>query len=353
MSPMKGTMKAAVYYRNDDVRVEERPIPKLDPGDLLVKTEACGLCAGETAEEYQLRRAPTVLGHEPTGVVVETGAGVTDFKVGDRVFAHHHVPCMSCHYCDRGLFTMCGQFRETHLDPGGFAEYFRVPAENARLDTHILPDNVSFEEGTVLEPIGCLLKGIRQTPIHPGDTVVVVGAGFMGLGFVQLLRLSLAGKIIAVGHNDWRLEQASMFGATHTINSKSVDAVEALKDLTEGRGADAVFGTVPRTEALDLGLAVCAKGGHLHLNAPPDPSVYWQVNPFELFFHEIHINSAYSATHIDTRAVLELLSAGRLDVKPLITHRFGLDGLEEAIHTHLTQRTGYLKSMIIPSMTAV
>jgi len=349
---VNGTMKVAVYYNNDDVRLEKRPIPTLGPGDLLVKTEACGLCAGETAEAYQAKRAPRVIGHEPTGMVVAVGPGVTKFKEGDRIFAHHHVPCMSCHFCNRGLYTLCEHFRQTHLDPGAFAEYFRVPAENAQLDTLLLPDSVSFEAGTIIEPMGCVLKGIRQTPIQLGDTVAIVGDGFMGLCFVQLVRLSPASRIVSVGHNDWRLEKARSLGATHTINSKTEDAVATLRDLNEGRGADAVFVTVPNLQADDLGLALCARGAALHLNAPPPPNAVWQVNPNQLFFRAIRINSAYSASHIDTRAVLDLLASGRVDAKALITHRFGLDGVEEAIHLHLTKREGYLKSLIIPALTA-
>jgi L-iditol 2-dehydrogenase len=350
MSGVKGIMKVAMYYRNDDVRIEEHPIPELGPGDLLVKTEACGLCGGETLEWYLASRAPKVLGHEPTGVIVATGPGLTKFKEGDRVFAHHHVPCMSCHYCHRGLFTMCEHYGRTHLDPGGFAEYFRVPAENAQFDTLILPDDVSFDEGTIIEPMACTLRGVKQTHIQPGDTVAIVGLGFMGMCYLQLVALSQAGKIFALDFSDWRLEKALSLGATYTINPKVEDPVEKLKDLNEGRGADAVFVVAPNVDAWESGLALCEKGAHLHFGAPPPPEKVWKINPNRLYFREIQTNSAYSANHVDTQAVLDLLAAKRVDANALITHRFGLDGVEEAIRLLLAADKS-LKSLIIPALT--
>jgi L-iditol 2-dehydrogenase len=343
-------MRVAVYYNNHDVRLEERQVPTLGPGDLLVKTEACGLCSGETAEHYQLRRGPRVQGHEPTGVVVATGPGQTKFKPGDRIFAHHHVPCMSCHQCNRGHFTLCEHWDDTHLDPGGFAEFFRVPSENARLDTYLLPDSVSFEEGTIIEPMACTLKGVRMTPIVPGDTVVVVGCGFMGLCFVQLARLTPASMIVAVDHNEWRLQKARALGADVTINPGKVNPVEALHDLNGGRGADAVFMAASRVKALELGFELCGRGATLHVNAPPPPSEEWKVPTQTLFFDEIKINSAYSASHLDTRAVLDLLSSKRVDAKSLLTHRFGLDRVGEAIELVL-QAGESLKPVIVPSLT--
>ncbi len=341
------TMQVAMYYRNDDVRVEEQPIPSIGPGELLVKTEVCGLCGGETMEWYLAKRAPKVLGHEPTGRVEAIGKGVTRFKVGDRVFVHHHVACMSCHYCNRGRYTLCERFSKTKIEPGGFAEYIRVPAENAQLDTLILPDEVSFEAGTIIEPMACCLKGIRQTPLHPGDTVVVIGAGFMGMCYTQLLRLGNAGKIFMLDFSNWRLDQAIKMGATHTINPKNEDPQEVLRDLNQGRGADAVFVTAPTLEAWETGLALCEKGGQLHLGAPPPPGTTWPVDPTALYFSEVQINSSYSAHHIDTLSILDYLSAGKVDAAALITHRFNLSEVADAIEL-LLKADQSLKSIIYP-----
>jgi L-iditol 2-dehydrogenase len=343
----KRAMKVAMYYANDDIRIEDHPLPEIGPGDLLVKTETCGLCGGETMEWYLASRAPKVLGHEPTGVVVETGPDVTKFKQGDRVFVHHHVPCMSCHFCHRGRFTLCEHFSKTKIEPGGFAEFFRVPAENVQFDTLHLPDNVSFEAGTLIEPMACALKGVKQTPLHPGDTVAIVGLGFMGMSYLQLVALNHAGNIFGLDFSDWRLEKARSLGATHTINPGCEDAVKKLRDLNAGFGADAVFVTAPNIAAWESGLALCEKGGQLHLGAPPPPSTEWILDPNELYFSEVQINSTYSANHVDTKSVLDLLSAKRLDAEGLITHRFGLDRVEEAIHL-LLEADASLKSIIYP-----
>ena len=341
------SMQVAMYYRNNDVRVEAQPIPTIEAGELLIQIEVCGLCAGETLEWYLASRAPKVLGHEPTGTVVATGKGVSNFKEGARVFVHHHVACMSCHHCNRGRYTLCDHFKQTKIAPGGFAQYIRVPAENAHLDTLILPDNVSFEAGTIIEPMACCLKGIRQTPLHAGDTVAVIGAGFMGMSYLQLLRLGSAGKIFALDFSDWRLDQALEMGATHAINPKNDDPQEMLRDLNEGRGADAVFVTAPNLKAWESGLSLCERGGLLHLGGPPPPDSTWPVDPTALYFSEVQINSSYSANHLDTRSVLDLLAAGRLNAEALITHRFDLEGVSEAIQL-LIQADQSLKSLIYP-----
>lgn len=344
-------MKAAVYYNNNDVRLEDKTIPELGPGDLLVKMEACGLCSGETYEEYQLPRGPRVQGHEPTGVVVEVGKEVEKFEVGDRVYVHHHVPCMSCHWCNRGFFTQCEHWDQTRIDPGGFAEYFRVPVENAQFDTLILPENVSFEEGTLVEPMACTLRGLWQTKIHPGDSIAVMGTGFMGLSFVQLAQLWPVSRIFAVDLNDWRLGKAIEMGANHAINPSRDTPDAKLRDLNQGRGVDAVFVTAPNVRALNTALSLCDKGATLHINSPAPKGEPWPVEAYDLFFREITIHCAYSANHLATRAVLELISAGKLDAKSLITHRFGLDRIGDAIQLILAAGES-LKPIIIPTFVA-
>lgn len=350
MTSKKQMMNVAMYYSNDDVRVEQHPIPDIGAGEILVRTEVCGLCGGETLEWYLAPRAPKVLGHEPTGVVVAVGDGVSKFKEGDRVFVHHHVPCMSCHYCHRGRFTLCEQFSRTKIDPGGFAEYFRVPAENVQFDTLKLPDEVSFEAGTLIEPMACTLKGIRQTPIHPGDTVVLIGLGFIGMCYLQFLSLSQAGKIVALDFSDWRLEKARALGATHTIHPGRENPTEVLQDINDGRGADAVFVAAPTIQAWESGLELCEKGGQLHLGAPPPPGTAWTIDSNALYFSEVQINSTYSAHHVDTQSVLDMLAAGRIDAEALITHRFGLHSVGAAIQL-LLEADQSLKSVIYPTKT--
>lgn len=343
------TMRAAVYYANKDVRVEERPIPRIGPGEVLVKTEACGLCGGEAMEWYLAPRAPKILGHEPAGVIVELGEGVSGFAVGDRVFVHHHVPCHACRDCQRGAATLCPEYSKTHIDPGGFADYFRVPAENVP-EMLRLPDHLSFEEACVIEPMSDCLFGLQTLRVVSGDTIAVQGVGFMGLCFVQLARLFPFARIVALDFSDWRLERALELGATHTINPRREDAPAVLRDINDGRLADAVVSTAPSATAWTAALDLVGTGGTLHVNAPPHPDERVQVDPNRLYFSGITINNAYSSTQAETTAVLGLIASGRVDARSLVTHRFGFDGVAEGIDL-IVQAGESIKSVIIPSLT--
>ena len=342
-------MRVAVYYRNTDIRVEERLVPRSTPGEVLVKTEACGLCGGEAMEWYLAPRAPKILGHEPAGVIVEVGEDVTDFAVGDRVFAHHHVPCNYCRECQRGTPTYCSTYSKTNLDPGGFADYFRVPAENVP-EMLKLPEHVSFEEAAVIEPMSDCLYGIQKIPVVSGDTIAVQGVGFMGLCFVQLARLYPYARIVALDFSDWRLERALEMGATHVINPTRDDAAEVLRTVNEGRLADAVVSTAPSARAWEAALGLVGKGGTLHVNAPPHPDERVTVDSNNLYFSGVTINNGYSSTKAETNAVLQFIGSGRVDAKALITHRFGFDGAMEGIDL-IVKAGESIKSVIIPSLT--
>ena len=181
-------MKVAVYHDNHNVQIEERPIPEPEPGGILVQTKACGVCVADTMEWYLTPRAPLSLGHEPTGVVVRVGSGTTAFKEGDRVAVHHHVPCLTCEYCRRGNFTMCSTFRKTHIQPGGFSEYFTASPLHVERDTLALPDSMRFDTGTLVEPLACVIHAIKRAKIQAGDSVALIGTGVMGLMFIQALK---------------------------------------------------------------------------------------------------------------------------------------------------------------------
>lgn len=159
-------MKVAVYHNNHDVRIEERDRPIPGPGEILVETKACGVCVADTMEWYLKPRAPLTLGHEPTGVISEVGTNTKKFNVGDRVAVHHHVPCLICNHCRRGNFTMCSTFKTTHIHPGGFSEYFIASAAHVERDVLLLPDHLSFEVGTLVEPLACVIHAIRQADIN-------------------------------------------------------------------------------------------------------------------------------------------------------------------------------------------
>jgi L-iditol 2-dehydrogenase len=326
-------MKAAVYYNLNDIRIEEVPTPKIEPEEILVEMKACGICGSDLMDWYLEKRAPLVLGHEPAGVIVEVGNKVENFKVGERVFVHHHVPCLTCHYCLRGDYTMCEKFRQTHIHPGGFAEYFKVPAPNLQIDTLKIPDDVSFEEATLIEPVACCIKALTKCIVQPGDTVVIIGAGPSGIIHTMLSKSFRASQIIVSDLVNYRLEAARKFGADLTINPQSESFVKKVEEVTNGIGADIVVVTAPNVKAFSDGIDVCRKGGTVCLFAPTPPNEYMRVSPHKLFFSEIKIIPSYSASHIETRLALKLISSGRIKAKELITHRFPLNRIEEAFKT--------------------
>lgn len=343
---MSDMMKAAVYHALDDIRIEERPVPEIGPGELLLKTLACGLCGGETMAWYK-KSEPKVLGHEPVGEVVEVGAGVTDFRRGDRVFVNHHVGRVNSHWSRRGHFTRDPFYSKMKLDPGGVCEYYRVTAQHLAMDAHVLPDSISTEAAVTIEPWSCVLSGLKVCNIQPGDTVAVVGAGFMGQGFVHMAPLFGAGKVVALDFSDWRLEKAREFGATHTINPKREDAVAAMRALNNGRLADTVVVIAPFASAWKQAMDLVEVGGCLHLGAPLPPGTDWVQDGNKAYFDQITVTSRYSSDHTDTYSYIRLLEAGRIRADDAISHRFAIEDSAEAFRL-LVEAEKSLKIVVYP-----
>ena len=331
-------MKAAVYYSQQDIRIEERPVPEIGEDEVLVRMKACGICGSDLMDWYLKSRAPLVLGHEPTGIITEAGSKVKQFNVGDRVFVHHHVACLTCHYCKHGDYTLCKQFHETHIDPGGLVEYIRVPAPNLQVDTLEIPETLSFEEATLIEPVGCCIRAFNKSSIQADDIVVIIGAGMTGIIHTALSKIFGAAKTIVSDLIDYRLQAAKKFGADVIVNPKKEGLKAVVNAETDGIGADLVVVTAPSLEAYKSGLSICRKGGKLCVFAPTSPGEYLQISPKELFFSEIQIIPSYSTSHLETRKALELMKTGRLKVKELITHRFRLADVAKAFKTALENR---------------
>jgi L-iditol 2-dehydrogenase len=331
-------MKAAVYYSQKDIRIEEMPIPEIGEDEVLVEMKACGICGSDLMEWYLKARAPLVLGHEPTGIIAKKGSRVKGFDVGDRVFVHHHVACLKCYYCLHGDYTLCEQFHNTNIKPGGFAEYFKVPAPNLKIDTLKIPDTLAFDEATLIEPVGCCLKALKECNIQKGDFLAIIGAGATGIIHTALSKVYGAAKTIVSDLIDYRLKMAEKFGADVVVNPKNDDLNEVVKAETDDRGVDIAVITAPSLEAYKAGLGVCRKGGKLCVFAPTQPSEYLQISPKELFFSEIQIIPSYSTSHLETRTALELITSGKLRVKDLITHRFRLVDIAEAFKTALESK---------------
>ncbi len=323
-------MKAAVYYSLDDIRIEDKPKPTVGDDEALVEMKACGVCGSDLMEWYLRNRAPLVLGHEPTGIIVEAGKNVKNFRVGERVFAHHHVADLSCYYCKHGDYTLCSQFAQTHLEPGGFAEFFKVAGPNLQLDTLKLPDRVSFEEGTLIEPVGCCIRAQKKAGIQKGDSVAVVGAGPSGIVHAVLAKMAGACQVLVTDLVDYRLGKAKRLGADVTVNPQKENVQNAVKQATEGRGVDIAIVTAPNAKAVEDGIQLVRKGGKLLLFVPTQPDQYARLSPHRLFFSEITVVPSYSVSHIETRQALELISSGKLKANELITHRFPLSQTNEA-----------------------
>jgi len=313
-----------MYYNNHDVRLEEIPTPQIGPGELLVRVEACGICGSDVMEWYRRDRVPLVLGHEIGGQIVAVGDGVEGYKVGDRVSAAHHVPCNTCHYCLSGHHTVCDTLRQTNFDPGGFAEYIRLPAINVDRGVFLLPNEVSYEEATFIEPLACVLRGQRRAHMQPGHSVLVIGSGITGLLHVQLARALGAGRVMATDINDYRLEAARQFGADATIHAKE-DLPRRLRQANRGRLADLVIVCTGATSAMAQALPSVERGGAVLFFAPTNPGVTIPISINDLFWrNDITLTTSYAGSPADYEAALELIQARRVHIDEMITHRLGL-----------------------------
>jgi len=317
-------MRVAMYYNNRDVRLEELPTPQIGPGELLVKVLASGICGSDVLEWYRIKKAPRVLGHEITGEIVEAGEGVDRYKVGDRVFVSHHVPCNTCHYCLNGNHTACETLHTTNYDPGGFAEYIRVPSLNVDRGVFVLPDEVSFEDGAFIEPLACVVRGQREVQLRPGQSVLILGSGISGLLHLMLARAVGAGRIIATDINEYRLKAAQRFGADAVINARE-DVPARVRQINDGRPADLVIVCTGALSAFNQALESVDRGGTVLCFATTLPGVELSVPINDFWRNGIKLMPSYANSPYDATVAMELIRAGRVPVREMITHRLGLD----------------------------
>jgi len=316
-------MRVAMYYNNKDVRLEEIPAPSIGPRELMVKVLASGVCGSDVMEWYRIKKAPRVLGHEIAGEIVKVGEGVERYKVGERVFVSHHVPCNTCHYCLNGFHTVCDTLRSTNFDPGGFAEYIRVPRINVDRGVFILPDEVSFEDGVFIEPLACVLRGQRLAKFIPGQSVFVIGSGISGVLHIALARASGAGRIIASDINEYRLKAAKQFGADEAIYAKEVNPSK-IREINKGRLADLVIVCAGSISAYRQALETVERGGTILCFAPLEPDLNF-VFPFFNFWNDgITMLPTYGGSPFDIEGAIELIRSHRLPLQEMITHRLPL-----------------------------
>ncbi|MCL4466037.1 MAG: alcohol dehydrogenase catalytic domain-containing protein [Chloroflexi bacterium] len=313
-------MRVGVYYNNQDVRLAELPMPRPGRGELLVKVIASGICGSDVMEWYRIKRAPRVLGHEITGDIVQVGEGVTQYQVGQRVFVSHHVPCNTCRYCLSGNHTVCETLHTTNYDPGGFSEYVRVPALNVDRGVMVLPDGVSYDEGTFIEPLACVVRGQRVARLQPGQAVAVLGSGIAGLLNIALAKALGAGRIIATDVNEYRLAAARRFGADVVFDGRE-DVPALLREANDGRPVDLVIVCAGAYPVFPQALRSVDRAGTVLFFAPTEPGVDLPVPVNDFWRNGVTLLPTYGAAPSDLAVSLDLIRARRLPLPEMITHR--------------------------------
>jgi len=346
MPDLPTTQRAAVYYRNLDVRIEERPVPSVGPGELLVRIEASGICGSDVLEWYRMKKAPVVLGHEVAGVVVRVGEGVERYREGDRVAVNHHVPCNTCRYCLAGKHTACETLHTTNFDPGGFCEYVRVPALQVDRGVYPLPEGVSFEEGSFVEPLACVVRGQRSAGLRPGQTVAVLGSGISGVLHIALARACGAGRIVATDVAPARLEMARRFGAAEVCDAR--DDVPAFVQSALGRPADLVVVCTGARSAFEQALRCVDRGGTVLCFATTDPGVELSIPINEFWRNDITVKPSYGNAPYDAVVALDLIANRRVPVAEMITHRLPLEETPRGFAMMASPGGDHLKIVILP-----
>ena len=318
-------MRVAMYYSNRDVRLQEMPRPKIGPGEILMRIQASGVCGTDVMEWYRKDKVPLVLGHEVAGDIVEAGDGVVKYKVGQRIAAAHHVPCYACHYCLSGHETTCQTLlKETHFDPGGFCEYVRLERINVDSGIFPLPDEVTYEEGTFVEPLACVVRGQRAVRMKPGQTVAVIGSGLAGMLHVQLAAALGAGRVFATDVSEFRLSMAKRLGANATINGRE-DVPARIREMNNGFLADVVILCTGAPKAVEQAFNSLERGGTMLVFAGTDQGYTYPLSLNDVFWRrEITLVSTYAGDRRDHVQALELIRAKKVDVAAMITHRFPL-----------------------------
>lgn len=316
---------------------------------MLLRMQSCGLCGTDIHKIlHQSVKTPVVLGHEVAGEVVETGAGVEQFKAGDRVFVAHHVPCFTCRHCLRGHHTLCRQFRATNLDPGGFAEYIRLSERHVNKTTLKIPDGIDYAQAAMIEPLATVIHGARLLHVAHGDRVLVMGAGQIGILWLQLLRNLGADVVIVSDVSDFKLSQAVAFGADVVVNVSRENLVEAVSSATGGLGVDVAVIAAGQSSLLSEAVNCCGVGGQVMVFAgfENDPLVTLDASRF--FNAEISILGSYSSMPTEYAPSLAMIANAEIRVSEMITHRFPLSRLQDAVAVATDPAAQSLKVIVTP-----
>jgi L-iditol 2-dehydrogenase len=339
-------MRVAVYYNNRDVRVEERPIPRIGSHELLVKVHASGICGSDVLEWYRVPKAPLVLGHEIAAEIVEVGGDVKGFARGDRVFVSHHVPCLGCSFCQSGHETTCPTLRTTNFDPGGFAEFVRVPEINVKHGIFRIPDKLSWEEGVFIEPLACALRGQRAAGVRAGQNVLVLGSGMAGLLHIRIARATGAATVFATDLHENRMAAARSSGADSVFRADE-DVTAKLKGANGGQLADMVIVSTGAPAAIEQSFALVEAGGTILFFAPTDADRRIPMPFNRLWRDEVTLTSTYGAAPRDILESIRILHEGQVRVRDLVSHRLPLTDAAKGFQLVADGRES-LKVVLVP-----
>ena len=347
-------MRAAVYRGPSHISLETIPVPKINDGEILLRVHACGICGTDLKKiEYGLVPPPRIFGHEIAGTVIEVGRGVTRFRPGDRVAAHHHVPCRKCFYCRKKLFSQCELYRRTGttagFEPagGGFAEYVRIMDWIVEQGMVLIPDHVSFEEASFLEPLNTCMKAMETAELESGEVVVVYGQGPVGLLMMQAAMCEGA-CVVGLDFFESRLGISRELGAEMALHPEKDDVRAAVAGLTEGRGADLAIVAAASPRAIEDAQGIIRRGGRVLLFAQTVPGEMVQVDASRICVEEKKLIGSYSASIELQEKAAQLIFTRRINVARLISHRFALELLPEGIHLASHPSEHSLKVVIQP-----
>jgi L-iditol 2-dehydrogenase len=352
LGPIPKTMRAGVYREKGIVRVEEVSVPEVGDHEVLIKVAACGVCGTDIKKIFQRYiEPPQILGHELAGTVVSTGRGVTKFKPGDRVMSFHHIPCGTCFFCQRRSFSQCKQYKTTGLtagftpNGGGFAEYVKAMPWVANHGIVRLPDNVSFEEATFIEPINTIYKAVQKARVAQNENVLVAGCGPIGLQLLMVAKL-FGARLFTSDPMPERRAKSLTLGAIESFDPSGGKLVEQVKARTEGRGVDAVLVAVAQPAVVEESLAAARPGGRVLLFAANDPVTRIEFPAAAVGIDEKEILGSYSAAVDIQDDAAALVLQKKLPVMEIVTHRFPLDRIQEALDLAARPTAQSLKILI-------
>ncbi|MGA2237967.1 MAG: galactitol-1-phosphate 5-dehydrogenase [Candidatus Bathyarchaeia archaeon] len=346
IAPTHTGMKAAVWHGGKDVRIEEVPDPEVKTGEVLVGVESAGICGSDAhAFEGKSKRRvpPLILGHEFSGVVADVGAGVLHFKNGDRVVVEPTISCGACESCIDGRTNICAEIKVMGLHvPGAFAEYVAVPARKC----YKLAESVSFDEATLVEPLSVAIHAVNMTPTKVGDDLLVIGSGVIGLMILQVARLRVGGNVFVSDLFDYKLDLARRLGARAIIHSGEEDVIEKVRELTKGKGVDAVIEAVGIQDTLQKALNIVKKGGEITITGLLQQMI--QVDIMKLVANEITMRGDYCYTSAEFETSLDLITKGVVRVEELITHSFPLGDIAKAVDVLTDRKQEPIKILVRP-----